>query len=211
MLDLERTVKEILARQERIPASRALLVGISGIDGSGKGWVAARLESALRAAGETPVCINVDGWLNLPARRFDPHHPAEHFYEHALRLEEAFSRVILPLRDTRSCDLVADFAEETSTEFGRRHYRFDRVSVILFEGIFLFKRQFRRHFDLGCWVECTFETALERAMRRGQEHLPKDETVRAYETIYFPAQRIHFERDEPRSSADMLISNDLRL
>ncbi len=208
--DLEQTTEEILRRRRRLSPSRTLLVGISGIDGSGKGWVTARLEKALREAGETPVAINVDGWLNLPSRRFDPSRPAEHFYDHALRLEEAFSQVILPLRDTRSCDTVADFAEETATEFRRHGYRFEDVSVILLEGIFLFKRGFRRHFDLACWVECTFETALARALTRGQERLPAEETVQAYETIYFPAQRIHFERDDPRSSADLLIDNDPR-
>jgi len=211
MRDLRSTTEEILRRRRRLPASRALLVGISGIDGSGKGWVSARVEAALREAGEAPVGINADGWLNLPSRRFDPRDPANHFYEHALRLEEAFSEVILPLRDRRSCDRVADFAEETATEFRRHRYRFEDVGVILFEGIFLFKRQFRPWFDLACWVECTFETALERALSRGQERLPANETVRAYETIYFPAQRIHFERDEPRSSADLLIHNDPRI
>jgi len=211
MLDLKRTVEEILARRRRISPSSALLVGISGVDGSGKGWVSTRLEAALREAGEAPVIIHVDGWLNLPARRFGSRRPAEHFYEHALRLDEAFSEVLLPLRETRACDVVADFAEETATEFQRHHYRFEDVGVILLEGIFLFKRRFRAHFDLACWVECSFETALERALHRGQERLPPDETIRAYETIYFPAQRIHFERDHPRSSADLLIDNDPRL
>ena len=53
--------------------------------------------------------------------------------------------------------------------------------------------------------------ALERALRRGQEGLPPEQVVRAYETIYFPAQRIHFERDEPRSGADLVLGNDPRL
>ncbi|HZW88921.1 MAG TPA: hypothetical protein VFF12_07575 [Myxococcaceae bacterium] len=210
MADLDGTAEEILRLRRRVSPSRALLVGISGVDGSGKGWVTARLEAALREAGETPASIHVDGWLNLPSRRFDPRRPAAHFYEHALRLEEAFSEVVLPLRDTRSCDRVVDLAEETATEFRRHRHRFEDVSVILFEGIFLFKRRFRAHFDLACWVECTFETALDRALHRSQEGLSPAETARAYQTIYFPAQRIHIERDDPRGSADLLIANDPR-
>ncbi|HYR90451.1 MAG TPA: hypothetical protein VE422_40645 [Terriglobia bacterium] len=50
--------------------------------------------------------------------------------------------------------------------------------------------------------------ALERAVARGREGLPFAETVRAYETIYFPAQRLHFERDHPRAAADFIIRND---
>jgi len=67
------------------------------------------------------------------------------------------------------------------------------------------------YFDLSFWVECTFETALERALRRGQEGLPPAETIRAYQTIYFPAQRLHFVRDHPQAMADMIITNDPRL
>jgi uridine kinase len=60
-------------------------------------------------------------------------------------------------------------------------------------------------------VECSFETALERALTRGQEGLPPDETIRAYETIYFPAERIHFALDDPKGSADAVIVNDDRI
>ena len=54
----------------------------------------------------------------------------------------------------------------------------------------------------------TFETALKRALARRQENLPVHETIRAYETIYFPAQRIHLRQDRPRETADLIIRND---
>jgi len=75
----------------------------------------------------------------------------------------------------------------------------------------LFKREFRNHFDLACWVECSFETALERAILRGQEGLPPEQTSRAYETTYFPAQRLHLERDRPQAAADLVLVNDHNL
>lgn len=49
--------------------------------------------------------------------------------------------------------------------------------------------------NVAPWLDCTFETALERALRRGQEGLRLGETIRAYPAIYCPAQRIHFARD----------------
>jgi hypothetical protein len=33
--------------------------------------------------------LNVDGWLNLPAKRFSREQPGEHFYRYALRLDAA--------------------------------------------------------------------------------------------------------------------------
>lgn len=202
----------VVERIRRIRAAtapvRSVLVALSGIDGSGKGYVAARLADELRGAGLRVAALNADGWLNLPHRRFDPANPAEHFYRHAFRFEEMFARLVLPLRDRRSIRLDAEFTEETATAYRPHVYAFDDVDVILLEGIFLLKRALRPRYDLSVWIECSFETALARAIARAQEGLSPEATVRAYETIYFPAQRIHFERDDPQGSASFRISND---
>jgi uridine kinase len=78
---------------------------------------------------------------------------------------------------------------------------------VLVEGIFILKRAYRSHFDLAVWIDCSFETALGRALL-AQEGLSPAETRKAYETIYFPVQRLHRELDAPRSGADGIIPND---
>lgn len=186
----------------------ALLVGISGIDASGKGFVTARLAERLERRGLRAANLNVDGWLNLPSVRFGGPDPGRGFYEHALRLDEMFARLVLPLRERRSVELEMDYAEETATAYRRHRYVLRDIDIILVEGVFIFRRAYRHLFDLRIWVECSFETALQRALARGQEGLPAAETIRAYETIYFPAQRIHAAADDPRGAADLLIEND---
>ena len=47
-----------------------------------------------------------------------------------------------------------------------------------------------------------------RAVERAQEGLPPQETIRAYETIYLPARRIHLARDDPRRAATLIVDND---
>ncbi len=64
---------------------KARLIAISGIDGSGKGYVAARLADRLTDKGHHVALIAADGWLNLPHVRFGGDEPAEHFYSHAFR------------------------------------------------------------------------------------------------------------------------------
>jgi uridine kinase len=108
------------------------------------------------------------GHRNLPAEwTFDQGSPAG---------ERAAA---LPLKATRRVDLVRDFTEETAAAFRRHRYRFEEVDVAIVEGIYLFKRAYRPPFDLALWVECSFETALRRAIARAQEGLPPAETIRA--------------------------------
>jgi len=211
MPDLSPVVAHIRNRRSATPAEHAVLVGLSGIDGSGKGFVAAALSRGLESHDLRTAVLNVDGWLNLPAVRFSREHPAEHFYRNALRLDEMFQDLVLPLRQRRTRHLIAQYADETAMAYREHRYDLVDVDIVVLEGIFIYKQAYRRYFDLALWLDCSFETALERALQRGQEGLAASETIAAYETIYFPAQRLHFWRDEPRRLADATIANDPRL
>jgi uridine kinase len=101
-----------------------------------------------------------------------------------------------------------DFAEETAIEYRRQVCAFAEVDVILLEGIYLLKRAFQNYYDLSFWIDCSFETALQRAIARGQEGLRPQATIEAYRSIYFPAQEIHFAQDDPRRAATATINND---
>jgi uridine kinase len=208
MVDMDDVVARILRERAAVSEQRSLLVGVSGIDGSGKGYVAKQMEARLGQHSIAAANINVDGWLNLPGRRFSAIKPAEHFYENAIRFNELFTKLLLPLKDYRSVSVVADFAEEAASHYCKEVYSFKNVDVVLVEGIFLFRREHRKLFDLAIWVDCSFPTALARALARAQERLSPAETIHAYETIYFPAQRIHFARDNPRETAHLIIDND---
>lgn len=212
MLNIDPLLQTILAKWRSPPAHRSLLVGLSGIDGSGKGYVAARLLERFREQPVRVALLTVDDWLSLPAQRFSRTDPAGHFYKHGLRLEEMFTRLILPLKETGSVCLDADVADATNAAtFRKKCFNLANIDIILLEGIFLFKNAFRPQFDVTVWVDCSFETALQRALTRGQEGLPPEETIRDYQTIYFPAQRLHEERDKPKWSADVVLVNDSRL
>lgn len=208
MSSIDEVIRKIRERRASVPDTRSLLVGVSGIDGCGKGYLARQFEAHLALHGVTPAIVNVDGWLNLPERRFNPIAPAENFYENAIRFDEFFTNLVVPLRDRRSVHLVADFVEETASGYRKHTYDFKDVSVVLVEGIFLFKPQYRRYFDLTIWIDCSFPTALARAINRAQEGLSPANTIAAYDTIYFPAQRIHLAQDKPREHADLIYENN---
>jgi uridine kinase len=188
-------------------AQRSILVGISGIDASGKGFITEKIAQRLQEAGWRVATINADDWLNPPEVCLSHRTPGEHFYKHAMRFDEMFDQLIIPLKENRAISFVADCADAKGNR--RKHiYEFRKIDIVLLEGIFLFKPAYRRHFDLTVWVDCSFATALKRAITRCQEGLSPAETIRAFSTIYFPAQRIHFGRDNPQVAADFIIRND---
>lgn len=211
MANLDSAIERIVETHRRVPADRCTLVAISGIDASGKGYLAANMVQALRRLDLRGANINIDGWLNLPQVRFRKNNPAENFYRNAIRFEDMFRQLVFPLRDSGSLRIEMDYAEETATIYRKQLYEFKDIDIILLEGIYLLKRQYQTYYDLSFWIDCTFETALERALARGQESLPPEATIKAYRTIYFPAQEVHFAENEAKRAASAIITNDPRL
>src|SRR5688572_24968719 len=77
-------VARILSQRQLVPKTRGQLVAVSGIDGSGKGYVTRQIVARLAQQSVAPASINVDGWLNLPQKRFGPKSPADNFYKQAI-------------------------------------------------------------------------------------------------------------------------------
>src|SRR6266436_9278944 len=147
---LDFLTSKIVAQRAETPANRAILVGISGIDASGKGFITEKIAKRLQELGWRVATINADDWLNLLEVCLSQHKPAEHFYEHAMRFDEMFDRLIVPLKESRAVSFVADCADAKGSR--RKHrYEFRKIDIILLEGIFLFRPAYREHFDLTAW------------------------------------------------------------
>jgi uridine kinase len=169
--------RAVIDKRRATTREGAILVAISGIDASGKGTLASGLAAHLRDRGMSVASIGADAWLRPLEQLNLGADPGEQFYNRAFRFDEMFDR-------------VAHLQEEEGS-----------IDVILLEGIFLFKRELRHRYDLCVWVDCPFETALERALARNQERLPRERLLADYRRIYFPAQEFHLRRDNPRNFA----------
>lgn len=207
MTELNQLITKVLHKRAEVEPGRSVLIGVSGIDGSGKGYVTQKLVAGIKAQGLQAIAINIDPWLTPPEQRFSSHLPGEHFYHHAFVFEQIFEQLIDPLRTHRSIYLETTLTGEFGIPF-TQIYDFQDVDIIVLEGIFLLKRSLRQNYDLAFWIECSFETALARALQRNQENLPADQIIQNYEQIYFPAQRFHLAIDDPRSTVDGIYLND---
>ncbi len=206
--DLDQILTLITETTMPVRGERAALIAISGIDGSGKGTIAAKLTERLRKHGFKVASINLDVWHHPQTVRLNPTNPAEHFYQHAFRWDDLFEQFIEPLQTNRSVRLTTTLIEVAVDHFYTYTYDFQDIDIILLEGIFLFKQALKERYDLRLWIEVSFETALLRAILRNQEGLSEDAIIRDYQTIYFPAQRLHFAKDQPTAGIDALFVND---
>ncbi|QEY31230.1 uridine kinase [Synechococcus sp. RSCCF101] len=185
------------------------MIGVSGIDGSGKGYISSLIATRLRESNRSVEVIGIDGWLARPCERFSKTDPAQHFLDHGIRLHDFYHLVFAPLSQTGFLDLITQHSGPgNEAEYVDYHYQIKGPEILVFEGIFLFQPPFA--FDYSIWVDCSFETALARAIERNQEGLGVEEILQDYNSIYHAAQRLHMTRDKPKEMATLIYDNDDR-
>ena len=195
---------------EKAKQKKPYIIGISGIDGSGKGFISKQLRHHLEYLGFKVYLIGIDGWLQPPSKRFADLSPGEHFYSNGFRFDEFEVQLFRHLSVKGSIDLVAKHSDPgDSEELIDYHYNINDADIIIFEGIFLLQPRFQ--FDYSIWIDCSFETAFNRALERNQEGISPERMKLDYDNIYFAAQRIHIQKDQPRLHADFIYPNDAQL
>lgn len=101
-MNIQSVVDAALAAHTAIAAPGAAIIGVSGIDGSGKSHLSALLQRELQSLGLKSVLLGLDAWHTPPSVRFSSIDPGPHFYRNAYRLEELFELVVLPLKRSGS-------------------------------------------------------------------------------------------------------------
>ena len=121
---------------------------------------------------------------------------------------------MIPLRDHKSIYLEADFVEETARQYRKHVYDIKSVDIILVEGIFLFKHEYRSLFDLAIWVDMLIPDCPGASHRACSGRLNAGKDDRGLRNDLLPGTKIHFNQDDPehsRISFTITICIDLKL
>ncbi len=185
-------------------------VAIDGVPGAGKTTLADDLAVVLRAQGREVIRATIEDFLTLRSVRHPWGDSAEGWYNHSTDLG-ALRRVLLdplgPGGDRRTQLAVYDKVADTAvsppvTTAGNS-------AVLLFDGVFLMRKELFDGWDLRIFVSTDFEKALDRSRIRDQTPLmTADEVEQRYRRRYIPSQQFYFETIRPDTRADIIVHND---
>jgi len=208
MDSIEKLNKTIIQQYHDHSAAHIFTVAISGIDASGKGYITNLLENELTNRGLKVAIINIDPWQNPIPIRLQKENAAGNFYKNAFRWEELFEQLIIPLRKKRNIHLKTRLIKTDADNYYDFIYKYDEIDVLLIEGILLFQEKLLSHYDYKVWIDCSFETGMQRAINRNIEKLDDQQLIHDYNTYYYPAEQYHFEKDNPKEKADFIFNNN---
>jgi len=174
---IESLVEEILARKK---ASKPLRVAIDGRCGSGKTMLADEIAPALAASGLQPVRSSVDEF----------HHPREHRYR-----QGEFSACGY-YEDAFDYPAVIEHVSRASSGDG----------ILLFDGVFVLRRELDPYWDLRILVDVDAETSLSRTLQR-DGGADREGTERKNRVRYEPAWQLFVDQEHPELKADLIVDN----
>lgn len=79
-------------------------------------------------------------------------------------------------------------------------------TILITDGAYLFKPNFRTHWDLKIYLKTDFQTALHRGMKRDVELLSGlKATKEKYDNRYHKAAKMYIQENNPEELADIII------
>jgi uridine kinase len=186
-------------------AGRPFVVGINGIDCSGKTLFAGAFEEYLVEKGCHTQLISLDDFLNPAQIRYAGNNRDELYYE---RVKQGYTfnftwlvkTLLKPAREKG--ELTASLVSKTGIYDMVKEFNFTPDTIIILEGVFLFIDELAPYIDYKIYLDVPFETCRERARARDPE-----EVFNKYEKKYLPAQQKYLDEFPPDKTADMVIDN----
>ena len=197
---------EIVARKVE---DSPLKVGIDGRCAAGKTMLADELGQVLTGSGFEVLRPSVDGFHHPRERRYrQGEYSAKGYYEDAFDFEAVRCSLLEPLSEhvfPVMCREVT-FDYRADLPVNAPPVSVGANCILLFEGLFLFRREIDAYWDYRILIDVDPETSLARALVRDTVD-PPDVIRRKYAERYEPAWQMYLGDENPEAEADVVIDN----
>ncbi|MEW6036557.1 MAG: hypothetical protein AB1529_08150 [Candidatus Micrarchaeota archaeon] len=194
-----------------INADHPVRVGIDGADASGKTHLANDLAVELGKRGRQIIRASIDGFHNPRGIRYRKGRDSpEGYYLDSFDNQAIIDNLLAPLGPNGNRlirTVIFDF--RTDSEVDAVAIRATNNSILVMEGVFLFRPELASQWDLKVFLDVDFSTSLSRALKRDIYYLGSEEGIRQmYEKRYIPGQKLYFAACNPKEQADILVDNN---
>jgi uridine kinase len=204
------TLQRVLRDEVRrwFPAGR-VIVGVDGIDGSGKTVFADSLAQVFREDGSAVFRASMDDFHRPRVERYAMgRRSPEGFYRDSYD-EATLRRVLIdPFRDAHTSATtgfqLAAFDLARDAQVGARWVTAPQDAVLIVDGIFLQRPSLAEIWDRVVWLEVPWETAYARVAGRDGTDADPDAPSNAR---WRGGQQLYLDEVHPREAASFVIDN----
>jgi len=174
-----------------------LVLGIDGLSRSGKTTFANQLSQTLREQGISVCVFHMDDHIVERAKRY--HTGNEEWFEYYYLqwdIEWLTHHLFRQLKTARQLEL--QFYHQEADAHTRRIVHLADSDVILVEGVFLQRREWRAFFDFVAYLDCP------REIRFAREKDDAKQDIQKFICRYWKAEDYYLQTEEPIKQADVV-------
>ncbi|WP_188856969.1 kinase [Oceanobacillus indicireducens] len=202
-MHLNELVNEILTKYDTRRAEAPYLVGVDGLGGAGKTTLVQQLKAELESTAKV-VVLHMDNHIVERNKRYDTGY--EEWYEYyflqwdiEMLEEELFKKVY-----NNESKLTLPFYDISVDQHKRNTISISEDSIILIEGIFLQRKEWKPYFDFIVFVNCSKEKRFARIVKRDTYLGDNQIILEKYKKRYWLAEDYYLETENPVKSADIV-------
>lgn len=190
-----------------------VLVGIDGVDASGKTTLAENLARLIEEQSSRKVIrSSIDSFHNQREIRYKKGRSSpEGYYNDSFNYKALKECLLNSLYSGELKYKDAFFDYRIDKEVNVKEKTADKDAILIMEGIFLFRPEIIDYWDIKIFLDVDFSEVIKRVTQRekDQESLgSKEEIMDQYEKRYIPGQNLYFKEANPKEKADIVINNN---
>jgi uridine kinase len=190
--------------------NRNFILGISGIDCSGKSTLSEVLYDKLKDKEINAYLIHGDDFLfNKKIRNANVDQEIAYYYE-TFNYKKLFNEIIIPAKKNRYFYQEVEMLDWKTDLTFIGDFEFKGPCIIIIEGVLLYKKEYKDIFDYKVWIDIDFDTGIERALKRKRDieyYKDKDELLNRYLGRFYKGQALHMRVDNPKNDCDYIIGH----
>ena len=184
--------------------NRPFIVGIDGLGGSGKTTLALNLKQELRIVDHEASILHMDDHIVIKSERYGTGN--EEWYEYyVLQWNIELIRTDLFLKLYRNHETIAlPFYQSLTDTIVTQPINITPATIILIEGVFLQRKEWRDFFDYMIFIDCSYEVRAERVVGRDVYLGDEQARIDKYKRRYWLAEEHYFLNENPIGQADYI-------
>lgn len=187
--------------------NRPSIIGIDGLSGAGKTTITKTVTKELTIEGYKVIVIHIDDLIEERAKRYNTSYPEWYEYYFLQWDVQQIKEKLFEAVHQKVNHLHLKSYDKENDRCYMKSINIEQCNVLLIEGIFLQRKEWRDFFDYMIYLDCPKDVRNERVLQRDAYIGDMDERLNKYERRYWMGEGYYLQKENPIQNSDIVVNS----